>query len=60
MMYWGQAVKMAGKLVGEASRKEGLLDRMRGIYVQANTSPNTGAGGNRPQIAIASKTIETM
>lgn len=59
-MYWGQAVKMAGKLIGEASRKEGLLDRMRGICVRANTSPTTGAGSNHLHIAIASKTIETM
>ncbi len=49
VMPWVQAAKMAGKLSIEAGRKEGLLDRMRYVYVQAN--------GARRHIATVGKAI---
>jgi hypothetical protein len=49
MMPWVQAANVVGKLSVETGRKEGLLDRMRRIYVQAN--------GGRQYIAAVGKAI---
>jgi hypothetical protein len=51
-MSWVQAAQVAGKLSVEAGRKEGLLDRMRRMYAQAN--------GARPHIATVGKAIAAL
>jgi hypothetical protein len=49
---WVQAAKLAGKLKSKTTRKEGLLDTMRRIYVQNN--------GARAHIATVGKAIAAL
>lgn len=51
-MPWVQAAKVAGKLKSKKTRKEGLLDMMRRIYVQNN--------GARSHIATVGKAIAAL
>lgn len=60
MLPWVQAAKVAGKLNVESSRKERLLDRMRRVYMGANTCPTTGADGGRSHIAQVGKAIAAL
>ena len=49
MMPWVQAAKVAGKLSVETGRKEGLLDKMRRIYLQVSDA--------RPHVAAVGKAV---
>jgi hypothetical protein len=51
-MPWVQAAKVTRKLMVEAGRKKGLLDTMRGVYVQTN--------GARPHIAKVGEVIAAL
>jgi hypothetical protein len=52
MLPWVQAAKVTGKLMVKSGEKDGLLDRMRGIYGQTN--------GARPHLAKVGKAIAAL